>query len=172
MTRWTSQDAAKVAGLRASGLTHAQIAQRTGIPRRTVTAILGRTPVAEVVTSATREQVSAALWQVVAAGTEEALRRIRDPKTRAGEIAALIKVAAEQHALLTGDVTGRWEQVAQEKPPLDWEQERQLRQFIDAIEGATDEELEQWATENLRKLHDGFVSGAAAGVTEIEEEVR
>lgn len=153
-TRWTAQDRAKVAGLSVSGLNHKQIAERTGIPRRTVTAILGRTPVVEVVTVATREQVSARLWEVVAAGTQEALRRIADPRTRAGELAQLLKVAAEQHALLVGDVTSRTEQIAYEQPRLTYEQEQTLREWLDAILAASDDDLAAAIPELLPQIRD------------------
>lgn len=103
--RYLAADVARVAGLAATGMTHKAIAAETGIPRRSVSSILERHPVAQVVTAATKEQVSAALWSVVSAGTNEALRRIGDPNTRAGELAQLIKVAADQYALLTGGPT-------------------------------------------------------------------
>ena len=66
---------------------------------------------ARVIPVETRQEVAAALWEVVAAGTAEALRRIADPKTRAGELAQLLKVAAEQHALLAGGATSRNENI-------------------------------------------------------------
>ena len=44
---------------------------------------------------------------LVAAGTQEALRRISDPSTKAGELTQLLKVAADQYALLNGGFTER-----------------------------------------------------------------
>lgn len=132
-----------MAGLRASGLTHKEIADRTGIPRRSVTNILGRTPVAKVVKSATVEQVSRALWEVVAAGTAEALRRIADPKTKAGELAQIIRVAAEQHALLNGGVTSRTEAIETPTVQMTWEQKSALMAWLDDMEGKTDDELRE-----------------------------
>lgn len=153
MNRYTPQDEAQVAGLRTSGLTHQQIAVRTGIPRRSVTAILARVPVAEVVTATTREQVSARLWAVVSEGTEEAIRRIHDPKTKAGELAQIIRVAAEQHALLTGDVTARTATVEESRQPvLNWEQTENLRRYFEQIANASDEDLAANALEIQRTM--------------------
>jgi transcriptional regulator len=151
-------DEARVAGLRASGLTHKQIAQRTGTPRTSVSLILQRAPVAQVVTRETRESVSAALWQVVAQGTEEAIRRIHDPKTKAGELAQLLRVAAEQHAMLTGQATSNinvnariagkgtsdeW-QMTPEEVQARYDEERIAAQFWATLEAMTDEEAEAW----------------------------
>lgn len=108
-------------------------ATRLGIPRRNISR-WRRTPspaVAGVIESSAQD-VAAKLWEVVDAGATEALRRIRDPETRAGELAQLLKVAAEQHALLTGDVTARTE--TRTRPALSDDEQRQLREFLDSIE--------------------------------------
>jgi hypothetical protein len=144
--RHSPQDRAAVAGLRASGMTHKQIAQRTGIPRTSVSYILAQAPVAAVVERATVEQVSASLWAVVAAGTDEALRRIANPRTRAGEIAQLVKVAAEQYSLLNGGVTSRAETLSFNADLTDVPFTRddvrsEVLGLLASIENATDEDL-------------------------------
>lgn len=158
--RYTTEQRAQVAGLRASGLTQKEIAARTGIPRTSVAYILDQTPIAEVVETATREQVSASLWQVVSAGTTEALRRISDPATKAGELAQLIKVAADQYALLTGGVTDRTESLnvhAEVEPvPLLPEGRRALIwEALRRIEEAPDDEIDERTVEQLRVLTNG-----------------
>lgn len=146
--RHTPEQKAEVAGLRASGLTHEAIAQRTGIPRRSVTAILASTPISTVVEAATLEQVSSRLWAVVSAGTEEALRRIHDPATKAGELAQLLKVAADQYALLNGQATSRTENlnvnIEEERPLTTAEQRAQLVGWLELIERSTDDELTEF----------------------------
>jgi hypothetical protein len=54
--RMSPETEAKVAGLRASGMRHDGIAKATGAPRRTVSNILARTPVVEIVTSMARDE--------------------------------------------------------------------------------------------------------------------
>jgi hypothetical protein len=146
MRRYTPQERANIAGLRASGLTEKEIANRVGIPRSSVNAILARTPVAEVVQAATLEQVTARLWEVVSAGTQEALRRIAEPSTRAGELAQLLKVAADQYAHLSGGVTERTENlnVNADADPIVWttpEMREHLVEYLAQIENSTDEQL-------------------------------
>jgi hypothetical protein len=144
---YTPHEQAQVAGLRVSGLTHKQIAQRTGFPRTSVTKILARTPVSEVVTTATRKVVEERLWSVLAEGTEEALRRIHDPKTRAGELAQLLRVSAETYQLFTGGATARTEQYQ-----VTVEQDSELREWLSKIANATDEEIAAQPEERLLRL--------------------
>lgn len=149
--RYTPEQEAEVAALRATGLLQEQIAERTGIPRRSVANILARTPVAEVVSRETAERVAERLWSVVSAASDEALRRIADPRTKAGELALLLRIAAEQHALLTGGPTARTETVERtvfESPALTADEQAALRAWADTLLGLSDAELAAWlATE-------------------------
>lgn len=135
-------------------------AKRLGIPWRTLYRWKQQpTPVIAGIIEATRQDVASALWEVVAAGSQEALRRIRDPGTRAGELAQLLKVAAEQHALLTGGPTSRTETRDTTVSDAD---RAQVYEFLDALDAATDDELRQWAADGgLAMLRDTTPTGQA-----------
>jgi hypothetical protein len=170
---YTSAEQAEVAGLRASGLTHRQISERTGYPRRSVTKMLSRVPIIQVVEQATRRQVADALWSTVsqaALGSAEAIAElraiVRDPKApaaakvRAAEgLAKVLSVTAEQHSLLTGQATSRTEStVDTRQPSLTYEQTRNLHQWLDSIVNASDEEItasEEDLTDQIRRLESG-----------------
>ena len=78
------------------------------IPRRTLSSWLQRpTAAVQAAIASTRTDVAASFWAVVDAGTKAMLAKIGDPKTRAGELAAIVKTAVESHALLTGGATSR-----------------------------------------------------------------
>ena len=117
-----------------------------------MSAILARAPVAEVISAATREAVSSALWRVVSAATEEALRRIHDPRTKAGELAQLLKVAADQHALLEGQPNWRTETTEAEQPATEQEMaaRRSLAAKFDAWLALGEDEQLEHAAEMLR----------------------
>lgn len=159
--RRTAQEKAAVVAYRASGLSHQEIAKRTGIPRRTVTDILDNPSVVEVVEAATIEQVTAAMWQTVSQasdGTKEAITRLRsiiaDSRSRPADVvrasealARLLSVVAPQYALLTGQATERTENlnlnIEEERPyPLAPEAIRsQVVGWMAMIENSTDDEL-------------------------------
>src|SRR5438046_2922746 len=89
-----------------------EAAAQLGIPRRTVTYWRaqyreGRHSAATPILEATRQDIAAKLWEAVTVGTEEVLRRMRDPKARLSDVAQALRVVAEQHALLTGGATAR-----------------------------------------------------------------
>lgn len=118
-------------------------ATELGIPRRTLSSWLQR-PTAEVqaAIASTRTDVAASFWAVVDAGTKAMLAKIGDPKTRAGELAAIVKTAVESHALLTGGATARTANlnVNLEADPtsrwadnLTWEQGEAVRKSIDEM---------------------------------------
>ena len=111
-------------------------------------------PVVAGAIEASRADVARSLWQVVEAGSQEALRRIRDKNTRAGELAQLLKVAAEQHALLTGGVTARSETRDTTETMTD-EQRRIMYDWLDELGNASDDELRAWAADGgLAMLRD------------------
>lgn len=146
---YTPAQEAEVQTLASQGLRQREIARRTGIHYRTVSRILARPESAaavRILTEATRQDVASALWEVVAAGSAEALRRIQDPKTRAGELAQLLKVAAEQHALLTGGATARNENLNLNAEVGISDTDRAIAlEWLDTIQDASDEELAEWA---------------------------
>lgn len=155
--RWPADRRAEAIGLGVS-LGVIEAAKRTGIPRRTISKWL-QEPDALIVREQTREDVAAALWQVVSEGTAEARRRIKDPATRAGELAQLIKVAADQYALLTGGVTDRTESLnvhaeAELIQPVTTATLRaQLAEFMAMIENATDDEIAEHEHRVLQMIH-------------------
>ena len=109
MTSWTPSERSHAIS-RAVVVGSKKAATETGIPRRTISSwLIGeRHPeAAPAIVLAAREDVATAMWTVVSEGTAEALRRIHDPKTRAGELAQIIKVVAEQYQLLSGQATSR-----------------------------------------------------------------
>lgn len=104
-TRHSPAEVAEVAGLRAAGLTHEAIAERTGIPRRTVSAILKRQPVADVVTA----EVQADMLTRMKEAHERALTAVHagldDPKARLADKAAALRILGEQINLTEGRST-------------------------------------------------------------------
>ncbi len=120
-------------------------AERTGIPRRTVSYWLQHSEYAVKIEPATIEQVAAKLWEAIVTGTDAVLAGLRDPKARLGDKATALRVVSEQHALLTGRATARTENLNVEVTrPLSPEEDAQLDAFIAGIENASDDELRSW----------------------------
>lgn len=167
MTRrsgWTEQDRARAIGL---GLTRGAVvaSELTGIPRRSISRWLA-SPDAVVLRQETREQIAERLWGAVAEGVQAVTEGLRDPRSRLGDRAAALRIVIEGHALISGGATSRTETVT--TPRLSDEQRIAARDFIGAIESATDAELAEWATteagqDTLRQLRDGLGGSADVG---------
>jgi transcriptional regulator with XRE-family HTH domain len=190
---YSPAEQAQVAGLRAEGLTHRAISQRTGIPRTSVTKILSKATAVQVVTEATRDQVSKALWATVSAastGAQEAITELRaiiaDPKERAAAkvraaegLARVLSVTAEQHQLLVGQSTSHvnvnarlqgqgmgdeWQMTPEEVRQRE-EERRTASEFIRVIESSTDAELEEWlADRGIDELREAFLERGPEGL--------
>jgi hypothetical protein len=128
-------------------------------------------PLIEAVVIESKEAVAGVLWQVIAEGTAEMRRRIGAPKTRAGELAQMLKVAVEAHALLSGGPTARTETVVT-GPDVPVEvtpdMERRLFAWARAVRDATDDEiradlLEPGSLEKMRMMVDAIANGPGSG---------
>jgi hypothetical protein len=118
--------------------------QRTGIPRRTIDRWMANpSPAVAGAVEATRSQVAAKLWEIVSTGSEVILNRICDPKARLSDVAQAVRVAAEQHSLLTGGPTAINANLnVNSESDLTWGEARDLRRWLNEIEQADDEALE------------------------------
>lgn len=131
-----------------------------GIPRRTLSSWIKRpSDDVQAAIASTRTDVAASFWAVVDAGTKAMLAKIADPKTRAGELAAVVKTAVESHALLTGGATARTANVNVSVDATDafdemtWEEDVARRKAIIELKQlaeGTDEDLEAWLTHGQR----------------------
>ncbi len=148
--RYTAQDRMEAVGLALSvGVREA--GRRLRIPFRTVAHWTHRGDIQGVVI-ATEEAIAAKLWEAVQVGTDEVLRRMRDPNARLSDVARALEVVSTQHALLSGRATSRTESSA--APRLSWDEQRQLADWIDTVMAASDDELEANAPELLKGVPD------------------
>lgn len=121
---------------------------KLGIPRRTLSSWIQR-PTAEVQGAivATRDAVAGRLWEVIELGTDVMKRRLGDPKTRAGEVAQIVRTAMESHALITGGPTSRTEATVTNGygiANLSEDEYRNAREFVRLVENATDDEIREY----------------------------
>lgn len=142
---------------------------RLGISRRTISSWM-RSPSTEVQAAilTSRQDVAARLWEAVSVGTEAVLEGLRDPKARLGDKASALRIVVEAHALVAGQPTSRTAVVDETpQPSMTWEQERQAREFLDALLGASDDELAEWAADGgLAMLRDAEQQAAAEQLTD------
>lgn len=162
---WTDDQKARAVGL---GLAVGAIAasEQTGIPRRTITRWLKEpSGITTILRAETRQQVAERLWTAVVEGTDAVLAGLKDPKARLGDKASALRIVVEAHQLISGGPTSRTETTTASsvRPMSDYER-AQLRDWIDAIQGSTDDELREWATEGLPKMRDGLIE---AGGTDV-----
>jgi transposase-like protein len=140
--RYTSQERAEAVGLAMSvGIREA--ARRLRIPFRTLAHWTHRNDIQGVVI-ATEEAIASKLWEAVQVGTEEVLRRMRDPKARLSDVARALEVVSTQHALLSGRSTSRTESTVTTQPAMTFEQRAQLADWIDRMSAGSDDELAEW----------------------------
>jgi hypothetical protein len=118
--------------------------RKLGIPYRTVSHWLDRPDVQAAIVRS-RDDVAARLWEAVTAGTDAVLAGLRDPKARLGDKASALRIVVEAHALISGGATSRTESFNVNAPALSEAERRDLRDFLDSIDAATDDELRQWA---------------------------
>lgn len=138
-------------------------AAQLGIPRRTVSSWLQKPPVGLQV-MATGRDVAESFWRVVDEGTKAMLARIHDPKTKAGELATIVKTAVDSHALLTGGVTSRTASVnvnvdgadalsAEDRDQVsDWYHSLADPTLEDQIRAAPHDELVAWVLGQVRAM--------------------
>lgn len=145
MTTYTNERQLEVA-IYAARTTDLDAATHYGIPRRSVSRIRARWQdttefrIAKARLTARLADQYADLEQLA---IERAQKALNDPKTPARDVATLGKWISEQRALTTGDVTSRTESVA--GVSLNDDDAEEVRQFFQAIESASDDELREWA---------------------------
>ena len=165
---YTDHERADAVGL-ALAIGAKKAAAQVSIPRRTISSWLLRPPSgvqAAILTS--RQDVAARLWEAVSAGTEAVLEGLRDPKARLGDKASALRIVVEAHALVAGQPTSRTAVVDETpQPQMTYEQERQAREFLDALLAASDDELAEWAAGGgLAMLRDVEQRAAAEQLTD------
>jgi hypothetical protein len=119
--------------------------------RRTISRWRNGATTSEVASAAvieSKEAVAGLLWSVVSEGASEMRKRIRNPKTRASEVAQMTRVAVEAHALLSGSPTARTESVVavQQVDQLPGDEalvRRWARQLLDASDDELRAEMPQ-----------------------------
>lgn len=143
--QWTEDERAKAIGL---GMTRGAIvaSKETGIPRRTITRWLA-SPDAVVLRQESRAQVAEKLWSAVVEGTDAVVAGLRDPKARLGDKASALRIVVEAHALISGGATARTEStnLTVTRSEQDFEDDRHLAEFLDALDAATPEERAAYA---------------------------
>jgi hypothetical protein len=107
---YTAQERADAVALALSqGVTIA--AKQSGVERHTLSRWLAAatsedsTAIGAVIVADTREAVAARIWSVFVAGIDALAERVKDPKTRAGDLARIVDVLGERYALLAGGPT-------------------------------------------------------------------
>ena len=72
---------------------------------------------------------------------------LRDPKARLSDKASALRIVVEAHALITGGPTSRTANVNVnvDGSEMDDAQREEIRRFLDAIDGSSDDELREWA---------------------------
>jgi transposase-like protein len=142
---YTDQERGEAVGL-ALAIGAKRAAAQLGIPRRTISSwIQTPSPGVQAAILRSRNDVAARLWEAVDAGTEAVLAGLRDPKARLGDKASALRIVVEAHALISGQATSRTESTVTTGPAMTWDQERDLRTFLDTLEAASDDELREWA---------------------------
>lgn len=150
---YSQEERAEALGL-ALSLGSVQAAKRTGIPRRSISNWLAGKAHPEMLATmepASREQVASRLWEAVARGTEEVIRRMDDPKARLADVARSLEVVSQQHALLVGGVTRRSESFS-------------VSASVDTITPAQRGEAIRYAEQLLARLDAGDIDGVEADV--------
>lgn len=158
MTRrqYTEAQKAEAVGL-ALTIGARQAAIRLGMPHRNV-ARWATLPEYRAMVVETERDVAARLWKAISDGTTQVAEGLRDPKARLGEKAQALRVLMETHQLLTGAATARTEAMNlnvnedRRSAGMDSNALGQLHDFLDAIDGATDDELRLYLATNGKQL--------------------
>lgn len=144
---YTATERAEAVAL-ASAIGAKRAAVQLSIPRRTISYWL-RQPASTPVMAQAEADVATMLRTAHARALSSVMAGLDDPKARLGDKAAALRVLGEQLALAEGRATANiavndttW------RPPVLEEGERaRLGDWLDAIEAATDEELNEAAPE-------------------------
>lgn len=138
------------------------------IPRRTVSAIRkafredpdAYGPTVRRLVEAAEGDTLELVREVRATTLREMLRRAKDPKTRAGELASIFREVRDEASLLEGRATSRTEaSVTYDDTPELYQARQALDNLIRELRAATPEEIAEWlATE----------AGGTSAVTLVE----
>lgn len=131
--RYTAEERAEAIAL-SLAVGPVEAARQLGMPPTSVASMRRRAVEAgDPVVLATREAVTERLREVVSAGADEMLRRVRDPKTPANAVAQIVDVASRNLALMTGGVTERTESTSVSVSVTPAELDAHRRTIADAI---------------------------------------
>ncbi len=127
--KYSMEQRAEAVGLAAS-LGVLEASRRLAIPHRTISN-WKQSPAMQGIIVRSQEDVAAKLWEAVVAGTEAVLAGLRDPNARLSDKARALEVVAQQHALLSGGITSRTEQVSSQ-PVMDREAAQAMRFYLES----------------------------------------
>lgn len=116
-----------------------------GIPRRTVAA-WRKDPRLEYLRDVAQDQLARSMWQGVVVALAATVEGLHDPKAPLRDRAIALGILSDKALLLTGMATSRHEAVgkgddADPTAGMTAEEKRDLKRWIDQIEQARDEEL-------------------------------
>jgi hypothetical protein len=147
-----------------SELTDDVAAERLGIPRRNISRWRrSSSPAIQAVVLEGREAVIQTLKEAQAIGARRLREIVSNPKSSARDITRAFEATSEHLALLTGGPTARTESttMTHATDALTSEQRDDLRDFLDKLKDASDDELREWlASGGLAALADAEQAGA------------